>query len=133
MFLPIKNEWKNTLRILFVLSFVSPQAYAQDIESLVGVWGTEAQCSGSLITPKGTKRAEPFDLQSDWLGHGGVWCRLNWWSSSPTDADGRTAIAQAVCGEDGERDYQLRFNLDGDALTIIWNWQFKNGPLRRCS
>jgi len=46
--------------------------HANDQEPLYGQWGTEAQCAGELITPKGTKRASPFDIQSQWLRNGEV-------------------------------------------------------------
>jgi hypothetical protein len=100
-------------------------------EALHGLWGTEAQCARTLITPQGTKRASPFDIRADWLGHGDVWCRLLWSSVVATDS-GTVAMAKGLCGEDAVRDYQIRFNLAGDALTIIWNMQHNNGPLRRC-
>jgi len=100
-------------------------------DALHGLWGNEAQCSRALITPKGTKRASPFDIRADWLGHGDVWCRLIWSSVVPSQ-QGMVAIAKGLCGEDAVRDYQIRFNLVADELTIIWNMQHRNGPLYRC-
>jgi len=115
------------------LLLFAPLVIAQDVQPLVGLWGTDKQCAGELITPKGTKHAAPFDLRPDWLGHGEVWCRLNWWSVDQLNEGGMTALAQAVCGEDIERDYKIRFNLRDDTLTIVWDWEFQNGPLKRCS
>lgn len=119
------------MRLLLVLVFIAPQVFAQEIRPIVGVWGTDAQCAGALITPKGTKRAAPFEIHPDWLENGDVWCRLNW-TSVQTRASDTRAIAEAVCGEDMERDYQITFRLIDDALTIVWDWTFQNGPMRRC-
>lgn len=119
------------MRLLLVLVFIAPPVFAKDIQPLVGLWGTEAQCAGELITPKGTKHATPFDIRPDWLGNGDVWCRLNW-TSVQTKATGTLAIAGAICGEDTERDYRITFRLVDDALTITWNLTFHNGPMKRC-
>jgi len=69
--------------------------------------------------------------RQDWLGHGDVWCRLIWTSVQSAE-NGVMAFANAVCSEDTERDYQIRFEVSGDALTIVWNFEFQNGPLKRC-
>jgi len=121
------------MRTLLALSLVIPSVFAQETNThpLQGLWGSEAQCSRALITPKGTKHAAPFDIRPDWLGHGDVWCRLNWTTVQSTET-GTTAFANAICGEDTERNYQIGFNLDGDELTIAWNWTFQNGPMNRC-
>ena len=123
---------RKTMRLLLALVFIAPPVIAQEIQPLVGLWGTEAQCTGALITPKGTKRATPFDVRPDWLGKGDVWCRLNWTTVQTTATD-TVAIAQAVCGEDAVRDYRLTFRLVDDALTINWDLFFQNGPIKRCS
>lgn len=115
----------------FTLLGVSADSLGADRQLLYGQWGTEAQCARTLITPRGTRRASPFDIRADWLGHGDVWCRLIW-SSVVDRSDGLTAVALALCGEDAVRDYQLRFNLSNGALTLIWNLQHQNGPLMRC-
>jgi len=128
----ISRNLSSDLRVLFVLFCFAPQVCAEDVQPLLGLWGTETQCEGSLITPKGTKRATPFDVRPDWLGNGDVWCRLNWWSVYPLESNSMTATAIAVCGEDIERDYKIRFNLDGETLTIIWDLELQNGPLMRC-
>jgi len=120
------------MRTLFALILVAPLAIADDLKSVHGLWGTEAQCSRSLITPKGTKHAAPFDVRPNWLVHGEVWCRLNWASIQSTE-NGTIANAHAICGEDMERDYQIRFVLTGDTLTVVWNLEFQNGPMKRCS
>jgi len=119
------------MRLLLVLVLIAPMAFAQEIQPLIGKWGTDAQCSGSLITPKGTKRAAPFDVRTDWLEYGDVFCRLNWTSAQST-ADGTRAIARAICGEDTQRDYLISFNLSGDTLTLVWDLVFQNGPMGRC-
>lgn len=115
----------------FALFFLASTAYATDLTLLFGEWGTKAQCTRTLVIPKGTKRAAPFNIQPDWLGHGDVWCRLKW-SSDGSGVDNIYALAHAICGEDDTRDYQIRFNLSGDELTITWNLWHVNGPLTRC-
>ncbi len=125
----LRREDYMKLLTALVLLLVSTGAAAQ--VELYGVWGSEAQCARQLIIPKGTKRAAPFEIHRDWLGHGEVWCRLIWSSVVPS-AQGLVAVATGLCGEDAVRDYQLRFNLSGEALTVIWNWQHANGPLQRC-
>ena len=119
------------MRLLCLLLFLTASAIAADPGPFLGKWGTEAQCSGELITTKGTKRAEPFDIRPDWLGHGDVWCRLSWGAAAPAE-NGHFAVARALCGEDAVRDYELRFRLNGDQLTLSWNLLFNNGPLMRC-
>jgi len=106
-------------------------AFASDRTSLYGEWGSETQCTRSLITPKGTKLAAPYDIRPDWLGHGDVWCRLNWGSESST-ADGLFAVARAICGEDTVRSYTIDFRLSGDKLILTWDRWHKAGPLERC-
>jgi len=114
-----------------VLNSFTPPAFASDQELFYGKWGTEAQCSEALITEKGTKRATPFEIRPDWLGHGDVWCRLSWvfLDSSP---DGTFAVTKALCGEDSVSDYQIEFDLSGNELILVWDGQLKNGPLKRC-
>lgn len=106
-----------------------PQASAQ--EALFGEWGTENQCARELITPKGTKLAEPFVISQDWIGHGNLWCRLTWLGSDAGQGPSVT-FAQGQCGEDSVRGYQMKFQLEGEELSIIWNSFHKNGPLQRC-
>ncbi len=119
-----------TLSLLSALAFAA-DAFAADQGPLYGKWGTQTQCAGELLTPGGTKRATPFEIGKDWLGHGDVWCRLFWSTAAPT-SDGLFAAARALCGEDAVVDYRINFNLDGSELTLIWNMQFENGPLMRC-
>lgn len=125
-----KNLKKITLVFSALIYYIVP-VFAADRTSLYGKWGTETQCSGALITPKGTKHAAPFDIRPDWLGHGDVWCRLNWGTESST-ANGLFAVARAVCGEDTVRSYNIDFRLGGDELTLTWDRWHKTGPVRRC-
>ncbi|MBX2868699.1 MAG: hypothetical protein KTR18_08490 [Acidiferrobacterales bacterium] len=120
------------MRVLLVILFVSTSAYSAETTPFHGVWGTEAQCSGSLIHPKGSKRAVPFDIRPDWISHGDIWCRLNWMSVRQNTA-GAQADAHAICGEDDARDYRIRFHLEGDELTLTWNLWHVNGPLTICA
>lgn len=115
----------------FVSILFTTPAFAVDSELLYGEWGTEQQCRGDLIIPKGTKHATPFNIGPDWFGHGEVWCRLIWSNVTPTQ-DGLVAVARTLCGEDAVRDYQIKFELIGDELNLLWNVGHKNGPLVRC-
>lgn len=114
------------------LVLFSTPVFAVDRSILYGEWGTEQQCLRTLITPQGTKHAAPFDIGPDWLSHGDVWCRLIWSTVNETP-HGAVAWAKTLCGEDSVRDYQIKLQLTDDALTVIWNLQFKNGPLSRCT
>jgi len=122
-----RSRWSLSALCLFASS-----AFSSDVEPLFGQWGNEAQCSRALITLKGTKHFAPFDIRPDWLGHGDVWCRLTW-SASGSSPAGVYARAFALCGEDSIRDYQINFELSEGELTLRWNQDFKNGPLRRCA
>ncbi len=119
------------LRFFSALALFAGPAFSDAAAPFIGVWGTEAQCSHSLISPNGTKRAVPFEIRSDWLSHDGIWCRLNW-SSVGTSENGLYAINRSICGEDDARNYHIKFDLNGDQLTIIWNFSHVNGPLMRC-
>jgi len=121
----------NRLQLLCALVFIATPALADDTEAFIGVWGTEKQCTKSLISPSGTKRAAPFEITSDWLNHDGIWCRLNW-SSVGSGQDSLYAINRSICGEDDARNYHIKFDLNGDQLTIVWDFWHVNGPLMRC-
>lgn len=127
----MNTKAKKSLVIVAVLAYHIAPVLAADRTSLYGEWGTDTQCSRALITPKGTKLAAPFDIRPDWLGHGDVWCRLNWGTESSND-DGLFAVAQAICGEDNVRSYTLDFRLSGDELTLTWDRWHKTGPVTRC-
>lgn len=118
------------VNLSILLLAVSP-VKADQHPDLFGSWGTEQQCIGELITPKGTKRAAPFIIDKDWLAHGEVWCRLNWLNITKTD-DGVNAQAIGLCGEDTESDYRIRFILSNNELTLVWNLWHENGPLKQC-
>jgi len=127
----MKKYVQQVLYAFLVSIFIAQPAFTSDQESFYGKWGTEAQCSAELITENGTKRAAPFEVRPDWLGHGDVWCRLNWVYLGSTPG-GIFALTKALCGEDSTRDYQIKFELNGDELTLVWDTLFKNGPLMRC-
>jgi len=128
----MKKAIGNLYLVFSILACTTAVLNAADRELLYGEWGTETQCARALITPKGTKLAEPFDIQKDWLGHGDLWCRLNWGTLAP-EPDGLFTTAQAACGEDAVRGYNINFRLDGQELTLVWNLWHRVGPLRRCS
>ncbi len=119
------------MRTLLILLFSATLVHAAGHESLYGEWGTEAQCARELIIPTGTKLAAPFEIKPDWLGHGEVWCRLNW-SNAFSESNGLFVQAFGQCGEDSVRSYRINFRLRGDKLTLSWNEWHKVGPLMRC-
>ena len=123
------NKISKKVSPVLIALFVTAPAFTADLDSLFGQWGTEQQCLQALITPKGTKRAAPFNIQADWLGHGDVWCRLNWLTTDPD----QVAMAHALCGEDNVQGYRINFILKGSELTLVWNLQLRNGPLMRCT
>jgi hypothetical protein len=125
------SRWIILAGVLFNVFTLSVTASSEYQQALYGEWGTETQCSRELITPQGTRRAAPFDIQRDWLEQGDVWCQLIWRKVSATD-DGLFGLASALCGEDTGRSYDLRFRLSGDQLTLVWGLWHKNGPLERC-
>ena len=109
-----------------------PSQHDAHYSALFGQWGTDAQCARSLLLPTGTVRAAPFDISSDWLVQGEMWCRLTWGIAAPSER-GLFALATALCGEDTTRAYDVRFRLNGDRLTLIWGLWNRNGPLKRCA
>lgn len=117
--------------LLWIALLASTAAAADGREAIYGTWGTEAQCSGQPIKPGGTVLAEPFEISADWLGHGRVWCKLEWFPVEPREG-GLFTGARALCGEDSVRSYFLGIGLSGEALTLRWNFGFSNGPLKRC-
>jgi len=116
---------------VFGLGVLAGPALADEQEPFYGVWGTEKQCARELITPKGTKLASPFEITPDWLGQGGVWCRLTWIGVDDRGDRARATLG-AICGEDAERPYQLTFDLKDEQLSLSWDLFLKNGPLERC-
>ena len=129
---PSLKRFTTKIGYLFIaLSLVTVSAYASDREALFGDWGTSAQCARELITPKGTKHAAPFVINSEWLRHGDSWCYLNWGTVAPS-SDGLFAVAQAQCGEDAVRGYTINFRLNGEELNLSWDLWHKVGPLMRC-
>ncbi len=106
-------------------------AVAEEREIFYGTWGTPKQCAREPIKAGGTVLAEPFEISSDWLKQGQLWCRLNWFPIE-VRKDGLFSGAQAQCGEDSVRDYLLGMRLSNDKLTLRWGFPLSNGPLKRC-
>lgn len=79
----------------------------------------------------GTVMAEPFMINSGWLRHGQIWCRLDWGPLETRENDVVTG-AQALCGEDAVRSYLLGLTLSDENLTLRWDFTLTNGPLKRC-
>ena len=113
------------------LTLLAAPAMSDERQPFHGIWGTPQQCSHMPIKPGGTVRAMPFRIDGEWLRQGGHWCRLEWFPVQHRDGKAFTA-ARAFCGEDSVRDYYLRMELDGDALTLRWDMRIANGPLGRC-
>ena len=118
------------LSILFAVLTVLP-VFADERRNFYGSWGTAKQCSRLPIKPGGTVLAEPFEIGSEWLRHGSLWCRLNWFPVEPRE-NGFFSGAFAQCGEDAVRGYLLGMELSRGELTLRWGFPFKNGPLTRC-
>ena len=116
---------------LILIALIASPAAAADRQVFYGTWGTAKQCERAPIKPGGTRPSAPFQIGPEWLRHGQVWCRLNWF---PVETRGKALFtgAQAQCGEDSVRGYRLRLNLLGDELTLRWSFLLSNGPLRRC-
>ena len=128
----MSNLTVKQLLSIALLSFAQlSSTHASELDTLFGEWGTENQCARGLITPKGTKHAAPFEISKNWLGHGDLWCRLTW-IGTDTNPDGQVSFAYGQCGEDAVRDFQIKFKLEGDELSLIWNTFHKNGPVMRC-
>jgi len=119
------------VRYAFLIALLAVPAAADEREVFYGTWGTAQQCSRAPIKPGGTVLAEPFEISSDWLRQGRLWCRLSWFSIEPRE-DGFFTGARAQCGEDSLRDYILGMELSGDDLTLRWDFPLSNGPLARC-
>ena len=115
--------------ILFAL--LTTSAFAADRTQLFGVWGTPEQCARLPLKPGGTKLAEPFEIDRDWLKHGRFGCKLTWGPVAETE-DGLFTIAQAQCGEDAVQGYRVGMVLAGEELTLRWAFPLANGPLKRC-
>lgn len=122
---------KKLVLALTVFFLVVPFASSQEEDVFYGEWGTRKQCSGEPLIKGGSKTAAPFDIRSDWLGHGGIWCRLHW-VSVVSIQDGTSGFARAVCGEDDTRDYVVSLLLAKGVLTLTWDQWLENGPLMRC-
>jgi len=114
--------------LLFLVSFT---ASAGEREALYGTWGTAKQCAREPIKEGGTVLSEPFVISDQWMRHGQLWCKLSWF---PIDQrkNGIFTGARAQCGEDSVRSYSIGMELDGDELTIRWDFPYKNGPLLQC-
>ena len=124
---------ENRMRYAFLICLLAfPAQAADEREAFYGTWGTPKQCARETIKPGGTVLAEPFEISSDWLRQGQLWCSLNWYPIE-TREDGVFSGAFAQCGEDSVRDYALGMKLSGDNLTLRWDFPLSNGPLARCS
>lgn len=118
-------------KLLLLLLLGVQSAFADDRAHFHGTWGTPAQCAREPILSGGTVRAEPFEIDTEWLRQGAHWCRLNWFPVQRRDGRIYTS-AQAQCGEDSVRGYLLRLELVNDDLYLRWGLRVANGPLARC-
>lgn len=118
------------LTLITLFLFTLPTA-ADEREVFYGTWGTEKQCARKPIQKGGTVLAEPFEISSQWLKQGGVWCNLNWGIIEKLE-DGHFAGVSAQCGEDSIRSYFLGLRLKEENLTIRWDFPRANGPLAIC-
>ncbi len=121
---------RRVFLILFTALAAGAAAAADEREVFYGTWGTARQCDRAPIQPGGTVLAEPFEIDAEWLKHGRIWCRLDWFPIEPR-GDGFFTGARAQCGEDSAVDYLLGMELSGDVLTLRWDFHLV-GPLARC-
>ncbi|MEO1456818.1 MAG: hypothetical protein AAFV49_04505 [Pseudomonadota bacterium] len=119
------------MRILALVLLLALPAGAGERDAFYGTWGTEKQCAGEPITPRGTVPAAPYVIGPDWLRHGRTWCRLAWYPLQPRE-DGMFTAAEAQCGEDSVRDYFLRMERVGETLILRWDFLLTTGPMRQC-
>lgn len=106
--------------------------YAEERAPFYGKWGTEKQCARKPIIPNGTFLAEPFEIDSEWLKHGQLWCNLTWYPVGKRENGTLFTNAHARCGEDSVRDYLMRFTLSDNELTISWDLTTQKGQLKQC-
>ena len=100
-------------------------------EMFYGVWGTQAQCAREPIKPGGTVLSSPFEIDKQWLKQGQQWCILNWGVVEKRE-NGYFTAANALCGEDAPQSYFLGLILEGEDLTLRWDFPRSNGPLQCC-
>ena len=119
--------------LLFVFFIFTMPAYADEDKhaSLYGTWGTEKQCARAPLKPGSLVQSEPFEINSQWLKRGVIWCKLTWFPIE-TRKDGLFTGANAICGEDSIARYLLSMTLAHDELTILWGVANKKGPLKLC-
>lgn len=119
------------LFIIFFLIFTTP-ALADKREALYGTWGTEKQCARAPVVPGSLVQSEPFEINSQWLKRGVIWCKLSWFPVEDRQ-NGFYTGANAICGEDTIQRYILNMDFSNDELTILWRFSNKYGPLKLCS
>jgi len=119
--------------ITFLIPLLASPTFAEDRKAFYGKWGTDKQCARQPIIPNGTYLAEPFEIGSEWLRHGDLWCNLTWYPVGTRENGTSFTNAHAKCGEDAVRDYLMRFTLtDTEELTLSWNFTTTKGPLKQC-
>lgn len=121
------------MRYIFpiIMLMFTTSAFADKRETLYGTWGTDKQCSGAPIVPGSLVQSEPFEINSQWLRRGVIWCKLSWFPVEDRQ-DGFFTGANAICGEDTVQKYILSMTLAKDELTILWGHSNKKGPLKLC-
>ncbi len=116
--------------LIIIFTFTLP-ALADEREALYGTWGTEKQCARAPLKPGSLVQSEPFEINSQWLRRGVIWCKLTWFPIE-NKQDGFFTGANALCGEDTVRRYFLGMQKSGEELTIKWQFSSKHGPLKLC-
>ncbi|MEM6546996.1 MAG: hypothetical protein AAF713_04560 [Pseudomonadota bacterium] len=119
------------MRYAVLIALLAFPVAADEREPFYGTWGTPEQCDRTPIKPGGTVLAAPFEISSEWMRHGPVWCRLTWFPIQSRE-DGAFTGAHAQCGEDAVRGYILGMELSGAALSLRWDFLLSNGPFTRC-
>ena len=98
---------------------------------LVGSWGNRQQCNAAHSESFTTPNLHPIEISEQWLKQGHIYCQVFWFDPRG-DASGFSVNGFAQCGEDGIREYRLRFTLEDDLLNIYWTPDYQSTGLLRC-
>lgn len=121
------------IALVSLLALPLSSAFAEDRRPFYGSWGDEKQCARQPIIEGGTFLAKPFEINSEWLKHGQLYCSLTWNPVGKRDNGTSFTSAWARCGEDSVRGYSMRFILnEKDEMTISWDLTTVKGPLMQC-
>ena len=64
---------RHRLIVLFLVCIGTLHANADPHGAIHGTWGTQKQCEQEPIKAGGTRLAQPFTIDAQWLRHGQLW------------------------------------------------------------